>query len=522
MKFFRPGFFQKVLISILILLQFLIIIGGIVLGTVYTFVTPWTVPIFIGVYAINTITGIIIFNSKTPDAYKLSWMLAVFALPVAGLLMYLAFANKQTRRRQKKITDNWLRPLERVTSPRETIEKLAEFEPDALPIERYLFHTKGGGIFQNTNVEYFPLVDDVFPRILESLKEAKHYIFLEVFILQFDGYFFSSIRKILKEKVKEGIDVRLIYDDLGSLKSAPIGFDATLRRDGINARAFNHFRPIIDVRQNNRDHRKLILIDGHTCYTGGFNFADEYINRRMVYGHWKDCAIKVVGEAVTSYTMMFLANWESNYGKSKYIDREYYSSGNFISEIGGYPKEAKGFVQPYCDIPFDKEAVGQRVYLQLIQRAKRYLYITTPYLIIDREIENSLITAAKSGVDVRIVTPKVPDKPTVYELTRSDYGNLLRSGVKIYEYTPGFIHTKSFLVDDTMGTIGTINLDYRSLFLHLENGTFLVGVPSLKDMKEDFRMTFAKSHEVNYAEWNSWRERKWVWWSLLRIVSPFL
>ena len=522
MKFFRPGFFQKLLICFLILIQFILIIGLIVLGAVYTFLTPWTVPIFVGVYAINAIAGIIIFNSKSPDAYKLSWIIAVFVLPIAGLLMYLAFANKQTRRKQKRITDNWLRPLERVTTPRETLEKLSDFEPDAAPIERYLFQTKGGGIFQNTEVEYFSLVDDAFPKIIEALKGAKHYIFLEVFILQYDGYFFKTIRKILREKVAEGVDVRLIYDDLGSLKAAPVGFDATLRREGINARAFNHFRPIIDVRQNNRDHRKLILVDGHTCFTGGFNFADEYINRRTVFGHWKDCAIKVVGEAVTSYTMMFLANWESNYGKAKLIDRESYSAGRYIDEIGGFRKDAKGFVQPYCDIPFDKEAVGQRVYLQLIQRAKKYIYITTPYLIIDKEIENSLITASKSGCDVRIITPKVPDKPTVYELTRSHYGPLLNAGVRIYEYTPGFIHTKAFLVDDTMGTIGTINLDYRSLFLHLENGTFLVGVPALKDMKEDFTQTFIRCHEVKYAEWNSWRERKWVWWSLLRIISPFL
>ena len=521
MKLFRPGFFQKAFIAILLLIQFLLWIAFFVFVAIYTVFSPWAVLIIASLFVLNVITGLYIFNSSSPDAYKLSWMIAVFALPLAVIIMYLAFANKQVRRKQRKALDKWIRPLEDVPSDPKTLEALNYVEPNAVPIQKFIATAKGGGIFERTSVTYFPLVDEAFPHLLEDLKKARHYIFIEVFILEYDGYFFTNVHDILLQKVKEGVDVRLIYDDMGSLKVAPSGYDKNLRKEGIKAYRFNRFRPVIDVRQNNRDHRKMVIIDGHTAYTGGFNFADEYINKITRFGHWKDNAIRLCGEAVFSMSMMFLDNWHTSFEKDSIIDRDLYSPSKYIDEVGGFPLTS-GFVQPFGDIPFDSQAVGQRVYLQLIQRARRYIYIMTPYLIIDKEIENALIAASKSGIDVRLITPHIPDKKTVFQLTRSHYGKLLLNGCKIYEYTPGFVHAKTCLIDDTMGVIGTINFDYRSLYLHLENGTLIVASPSLLDIKKDFEDTFAKSHELNYAEYNAFHEKRWLQWALLRIIAPFL
>jgi cardiolipin synthase len=283
---------------------------------------------------------------------------------------------------------------------------------------------------------------------------------------------------------------------------------------------------------NNRDHRKILVIDGHTCFSGGFNLADEYINKLERFGHWKDNAILIKGEAVANFTNMFLATsvaaqaFDENkllhvVKKVELAKAKGLAPKVYIDEAGGFP-ENDGYVQPYGDLPFDGEAVGERVYIDLINAAHDHLYMVTPYLIIDKEMENAMIHAAWRGVDIRLLTPHIPDKKALFNLTRSYYGNLIRAGVRVYEYTPGFVHEKTFICDGRMATVGTINLDYRSLYLHLECGTFMVGCSCIKDMEKDFLETLEKSEEITYAHWRHWRDRQYWYWAVLNILGPFL
>lgn len=520
--FFKPGFWQKLIIGLLLLVQFGVAIFGIVYLSTYSqqHLTLFAIILILN-FILNVGISSYIINSSSADAYRLAWIWVVNCLPLLGALMYIVFANKQTSKRKKALVNRYIRPLEKEESEKKAVELLSTHYPQYLPLSNFLFSSRGGGIFDHTSVSYFPLGDLALEPILYELKKARHYIFIEFFIIEKNGYFWNQIHKILLDKVNEGVDVRVIYDDVGSISVAPINFDKELQAEGIKCHKFNPFRPLIDVRQNNRDHRKMIIIDGHTAFTGGFNIADEYINRINRFGHWKDNGVLLKGKAVTSLTMMFLSNYIFNFSPKDNVDKKYYSSSTFISEIGGYPP-TNGLVQPYCDLPFDSKAVGERVYLSLIQRARKTLYIATPYLIIDSEMENSLIVAAKSGVEIIILTPHIPDKKAVFNLTRSYYGKLLKNGVRIFEYTPGFVHEKMFICDNEAATVGTINLDYRSLFLHLENGTFIVGSSSIKDMRRDFLDTISLSTEIKLSTWEKWHLRNRSYWGLLRIVAPFL
>ncbi len=294
-----------------------------------------------------------------------------------------------------------------------------------------------------------------------------------------------------------------------------------LRKKGIKAYAFRPIKPFISVKLNNRDHRKILVIDGHTGYTGGINIADEYINKKRRFGLWKDNAVRLEGEAVYGLTMDFLSQWKDNFERNFNIDLYYYSPKTFISEIGGFPP-SDGFIQPYGDIPFSYSAVGQSVYLSLLSRAERYCYITTPYLILNREMNEALKRASLSGIDVRIIVPGVPDKKQVYSLSRSYYGELLSSGVRIYEYSPGFIHAKSFLVDSHLSVTGTINLDYRSLYLHYENAVFMADSSVISSIEDDFEAMMKESKEVKMEDFKSIK-RKYGWhWPLLKLIAPLL
>jgi len=345
-------------------------------------------------------------------------------------------------------------------------------------------------ICKNTETEYFKIGEEYYERLIKELKKAKRYIFMEFFIVS-SGKMWDSILEILKEKVKEGVEVRFMYDDLGCIMLLPNHYYKTLESYGIKACTFNRFIPILRSKFNNRDHRKIVIIDGYIAFTGGINLADEYINEISRFGHWKDNGIMLKGEAVWNMTIMFMSMWDFVRG-SKYSYRNYRPLPSEFDNI-----RSDGFVIPYCDNPWDHEATGETIYLNLINRANKYVYITTPYLIIDNEMMTSLCVAAKSGIDVRIITPSVPDKKMINEVTKAYYDELIKNGVKIYEYLPGFIHAKTFIVDDEYATVGTVNLDYRSLYLHFENGVWLYGVSTIKDIKKDFLETLEKSNEVH-------------------------
>ena len=522
MKFFRKGYLPKLIIGLILGIQLIaIIVGIIVLTDFFATSGPYVAFAMVGViFFLDIIVAVTIINNDTPDVYKITWIFVVFVLPAAGLLLYIFLANKQTSRKNWRMLQRYSRPLLRVPASDVDQAKLAQYSESAIGISAYIQKASGGGAHSQTSLKFYPLVDDAFPTILEEMKKAKHYIFLEFFIVS-PGKMWDSMLEILEQKAAEGVDVRFIYDDVGSLATAEHHYDETLKSKGIKTLCFNPLRPFLDIRLNNRDHRKILVIDGHTCFSGGFNLADEYINEEVRFGHWKDNAIMLKGKAVTNFTMMFLANWTIYYDRDAQIDKSYYDSSTFIDEIGGYP-ESDGFIQPYGDLPFDKEAVGETVYLSLLQRANHYVYMTTPYLIIDKEMENAMCKAALRGVDVRLIMPHIPDKNAIFHLSRSFYGKLLKAGVKVYEYTPGFVHEKMFICDDIMATCGTINLDYRSLFLHLECGTFMAGNSAIADMKTDYLDTISLSHQVQLDEWNRWRNKNYYYWQFLRILGPFL
>lgn len=519
-KFFTYGIWQKMLILLTILAELSLVVYFFYLLLSIGLNSSDIVITFAIYYVVVAVTEIFVFFTQSEAEYKMIWMMAVAILPLVGVVFFLLFANKRVTPRQKRRLVQTLAGLHLEASNPDTRKRLHEFSEECEGISKYIEHVTGAGIYENTAVTYYPVGDVAFPDMLMELKKAKHYIFLEYFILS-EGKMWDSILDILKQKVIEGVDVRVVYDDMGNLGTLPVHYDRVLKKFGIKAYPFMPIKPFLNVKMNNRDHRKILVIDGHTGFTGGINLADEYINEKSRFGHWKDNSVRLIGKGVYSLTLMFLSNWKSNFEKDFNIDVYYYSPSTYIDEIGGFPN-SDGFVQPYGDLPFDYEAVGQGVYLSILGHSSRYVYISTPYLIIDDEMKHALRNAALQGVDVRILTPHVPDKKQIFHLTQSYYGELLDAGVRVYEYTPGFVHQKTFVYDDKAAVIGTINLDYRSLYLHMENAVFLAGGKTVPAIKKDFLDAFSKSQEIHLSDWKRMKKRYFIMWPLLRIVAPLL
>lgn len=453
----------------------------------------------------------VIWRDDNP-AFKVGWILLICLLPILGGTMYLFFGNKRPARLLKKK----LEPEEKLHYK----DLVQEAELNKISNRRlcktmeYVSKECHYPAWENTKATYYPSGESIFPDILEDLKSASKFIFLEFFIIG-EGTMWQEISTILKDKASEGVDVRIIYDDVGSIQVLPRKFVSELAAAGIGVLTFNPLRPLASLIYNNRDHRKIVVIDGNIGYSGGFNIADEYINQKERFGYWKDTGIRLEGDAVWNYTVMFLNMWNA----FKVTDEDYnkYRPSKPSEQLC----TQKGMVQPYSDTPLDDENLGENVYLEIINQAEDYVYIYTPYLVIDNEMKTALAIAAKRGVDVRIVTPAIPDKKIIFRLTRSYYEPLLKAGVKIYEFTPGFIHAKGFLSDDRVGVVGTINMDFRSLFLHFECGTLLVECPCLEDMKMDYVKTFEVSREIHHSDCR----RNFfglLFDSILRVLSPLM
>ncbi len=519
-RFLKRGFWPKLVAGIIFLLEFALFVLLIYLFATSILVSAWALPFIVAVFVYDLLLMVYIVNTDVPDAYKMSWLFIVGALPVFGSAFYFVFANKKPTRKTKKLLKQFDSVFHSDPSLPETENRLGAYYPEAIGIAKYLQKASRTGVYENTEVTYFPLGDHAYPRMLEELKKAKHYIFMEYFILA-PGKFLDSVMEILVRKAAEGLDVRLVYDDFGSFSTLPVGFDEKVRKSGIKCYAFNKFHPTLNVRMNNRDHRKILVIDGHTSFTGGINIADEYINAEKRFGHWKDNCLMLKGQGTYGLTLMFLATYQVLVGKSKDIDFDYYRPVTYIDEIGGFPA-GKGFVAPYADYPSSGDPVGERLYISLLQKSRDYVYIATPYLIIDSEMKNALCQAADEGKDVRLLIPAIPDKKLIYQLTKFHCGPLLEHGVRVYCYTPGFVHEKTFLIDDHMGSVGTINLDYRSLYLHFENGVFLVGNEALKAIKSDMLESFKASHEMTLREWKKDHRGKRLLCALLSVFAPFL
>lgn len=473
--------------------------------------------------AISVVAVLWIVSSRSDPGYKIAWIIPILLFPVFGGLFYvLVGGNRLSPRAQQKMQGMERQMVTALEGDCKTdgewpgVETTLErYGEDAIRQASYLEQYAHGPLYTNTEAAYFPLGDSVFPQMLEQLKRARRYIFIEYFIIE-EGVFWNSILEILEEKAKSGVDVRVIYDDIGSLFTLPKKYAQKLEDKGIKCCVFNRFVPVLSLRLNNRDHRKLCIIDGHTGFTGGINLADEYINRVEKYGHWKDSAILLRGEAVWSMTVMFLSMWD-------YIRGAQENFAALRPRAEEMPQNCwEYFVQPYTDSPLDGEPVGETVYLNLITKAKDYVYLTTPYLILSDCVNRALCNAAKSGVDVRIITPHIPDKRIIFEVTRAHYEPLLEAGVRIYEYTPGFVHAKNFVVDDRFGTVGTINMDYRSMFLHFENGVWLCGAPCLLDMKADFLQTLKHCEAITLQRCRAHSSGRHLLRAVLRVLAPLM
>ena len=500
---------QRVVITaLLIVLQALLLFGFI------WKLDNYFVYFYAGSVLLSLLITLGIINSKSNPAYKIAWLIPILLFPVFGGLVYLLFGSDRTGRYLRKKLQGIGTEMDNVIGEAYRRSGAEQLPPDAANQSRYISHCAYCPPYQNTTTEYLPLGEVKFERMVEELKKAKHYIFLEYFIIQ-EGKMWNTILDILRQKAAEGVDVRVIYDDMGCIMILPTGYDKTLEQMGIKCRIFNPFVPILSSRFNTRDHRKICVIDGNVGFTGGINLADEYINAYEKHGHWKDTSILLKGEAVFNLTVMFLSMWDyldGTTGKTDYS--RYYPTV--------WDENAKGYVQPFADNPLDDEAVGETVYLNLINKAKRYVYITTPYLILSSEMLTALTSAAKCGVDVRIITPHVPDKWYVHAVSRSHYQPLIEAGVKIYEYTPGFIHAKTFVVDDDYAVVGTIKLDYRSLYLHFECAVWMYQTPSVAQVRDDFFKTQQISQEITLEECRSLSFPRRLGRSVLRVFAPLM
>jgi cardiolipin synthase len=395
-----------------------------------------------------------------------------------------------------------------------TLEKLQNENPHIAKLFQYVRNTSNLGTFQNTETKFYPNGESFFLDYLDDLKSAREYIFLEYFIVS-HGEMWHTILEILKRKVSQGVEIRLMYDDMGTISLLEPHYDDYLNSLGIKTVVFNKVKAFPNASLNYRDHRKVTIIDGKVAYTGGLNLSDEYVNLKQRFGYWKDSALRIRGEAVDSMVLMYLQLW--NY--SSYDDKHTNLSKYFKS----FKCATQGYVQPFYDSPFDQHLISENVYMGIINSAERYVYICTPYLILDNEMVTTLSMASKSGVDVRIITPHIPDKKYVYAVTQSNYAQLLRSGVKIYEFKDGFIHSKIIVADDRVSMVGTANFDFRSFYLHFENGVLMYDTEATLQVKSDcLNLMRESSIEVTPQEYKNRPMLKRAVGFILRLISPIL
>lgn len=502
------------LATIVLLLIFQIVFLIYIYNIMYEYIFYWRTAALL----LSTVVVLFIVNNQENPAYKLIWVILILSMPLLGGTLYVCLAGNHKRVKfLNEARKNHLDTFKYLPDDTAIQSEIKELSKSASVQSTYISRFAGYPAYKNTSVKYFSLGEDNYSTLLEELEKAKKFIFMEYFIIK-QGEMWDSVLDILKRKAKAGVEVRLIYDDFGCAMWMPSRFKVEMQEAGINAVPFNPIAPVINLRQNNRDHRKITVIDGHTGFTGGINLADEYINRQSKFGHWKDTGIMLKGDAVWNLTMMFLQTWKL---VTKCEDEKNYKKYMPMANKNT-PIYTDGYIQPYGDTPVDDEIVGENVYLNMINKAKKYIYITTPYLIIDNEMFTALTLAAKSGIDVRIITPGVPDKKLVYMVTQSYYYHLIKAGVKIYQYTPGFIHAKTVVMDDSVATVGTINFDFRSLYLHFECGVWMYNSGTIYEIKEDYMNTLEKCDEITLEEIEKMSGLKRFCQALLRLVAPLL
>lgn len=461
---------------------------------------------------LTVITVFYITNSSGKSSYKILWIIFILAVPLFGVTAYMFLGGGRVfphvKRKMQNCESKYINQLPHDSEVYETLrysDGLHSRQADYLTMESSF------PLYKNSSVEFLAPGETFLPRFLEELEKAQKYIFIEFFIIA-EGKMWSDVCNILERKACEGVQVKVLFDDFGSIKRQHKNFIKNLRRKGIEVAVFNKIRPSMDIFMNNRNHRKIVVIDGKVAVTGGLNLADEYINQLERFGYWMDCAVIVKGDAVKSFLAMFCSTWEFTTGSS--IDMAAHISEEKVLE--------KGFLLPYADGPLDNKNPAEGIYMQILNSAQRYVYITTPYLIIDNSMKECLNLAAKSGIDVKIITPHIPDKWYVHPVTQYNYYDLLEAGVKIYEYTPGFIHSKIFVSDDSVATVGTVNMDYRSFIMHFECGVWMCHNKTVYDIKDHFNTLLLQCEEITLEKMKKAPLFVRLKRAILHLFAPFM
>ncbi len=506
---FRIIFSRTGLILLMILLQMAILI------VTTSMLRQYTIYINMAVTVLRVCVLIYIINSEANPAFKMTWLLCIMAFPVVGTLFYVYV--------ELQIGTSWvgekLEILKLEENPymiqeKEIIEEIRESKPAMANLACYLSGCLKFPAYRNTDVAYFPLGEDKFHALIKELEKARDFIFMEYFIIA-EGYMWGTILEILKRKAAEGVEVRLMYDGTCAIANFPYNYYKKMRKMGIQCKMSNPIIPFLSTVQNNRDHRKICVIDGKTAFTGGVNLADEYINEQERFGHWKDTAVMLKGDAVQSFTMLFLQMWNLDEKRTEDYER-------YLTPKRTWNTQWTGYVIPYGDHPYDNEDVGEEVYFHILNHAKKYVHIMTPYLILDSEMIITLTRAAKSGIEVIIIMPHIPDKWYAFAVAQTFYKELIQAGVQIYEYTPGFVHAKVFVSDDDTAAVGTINLDYRSLYLHFECGVLIYNNPAVGSIEVDFQNTLMRCHKVSLTEVQNRPLKAKIVGQVLRLFAPLM
>lgn len=467
--------FSRLGVFLLLLLLQLLLLFGVFFRFSNFMLHFWGATIFF-----TALMALALLNGRQDPTAKITWLIIIMVMPVFGALLYVYTQSNIGHRALKNRTAQLIaQTKESIPQSKEVMESLQEEDAGIANLARYIQRSGCYPVYGRSAVTYFPLGEAKWEEMLRQLEQAEHFIFMEYFIVS-EGLMWGKVLEILARKAKEGVEIRFLYDGSCEFALLPHDYPKRLKALGIKCKMFSPVTPFISTHYNYRDHRKILVIDGHTAFTGGVNLADEYINRKKRFGHWKDTAVMVKGEAVKSFTLMFLQMWN--------IDEK---KGEFAPYLSYEPRaeQTGGYVIPYGDCPLDQDKVGERVYMDILNRAKRYVHIMTPYLILDGEMETALKFAAERGVEVSVIMPGVPDKAIPYALAKTYYRSLLDSGVQIYEYTPGFVHAKGFVSDDREAVVGTINLDYRSLYHHFECAVYMYDTECISEIEADFQAT---------------------------------
>ena len=492
---------RGVIVVLGVLLQF----GFSILIRLFFYKYLGLITLFYSLTSILIVLGIL--KESTRLSNDLPWIILILIFPIFGTILLITLGRNYSK---NKLLRNIFAYEKKYSADFVQDEKIKkEVENKGLDNISYLLNRTNFVVSKNNDITYYPYGELFYPELLKELKKAKKFIFMEYFIIN-EGVMWNGILDILKEKAKEGVEVRILYDDMGSIAMLKPDYSKELAKFNIKCIPFNKLSPFKGIFMNNRDHRKMTIIDGAVAFSGGVNLSDEYININSKYGVWKDNGIKIVGDAIWNLTVMFLTLWNANRNEDKDITKFKYTFAK---------REENGYVIPYGVAPLHKDLIGEDVYINMINSAKKYLYIMTPYLIIDTDMVNALCRAAKRGVDVRILVPGIPDKKIVYTQTVSFFKVLHDNGVKIFKFRKGFVHSKVFVSDDIRAVVGTINMDYRSLYLHFENGIYMEEVEAIKEIYKDFETTFKECQELQDKDVKS-GFLKSLWQAILRLFAP--